>query len=698
MLFYSLSIMKFIPYLIALVLLFGVVCRWRIFQKMHVRPWLSVIPVVSHFIIFRKCWKAWPFVVLLALAAAFGFYVQIIGYIDIDLPIPTFIKANFTVLSIICFMAIAVLMYKHLAFAFGHDIGYVMGLLFLNPVFLGIMAFSKDYFHEDLAKLRGKEFKEYTDHNRSLAARILSAVSAVVIVCAGLGYIGYIMLTEQQPAFLVNKSLSDIYEKTAGKVDGRGDVIYPALEEGVIRDSSARALYFPVKSGVRETTVYMYLIGSDLEDATGSASVNLTQIKDATAAGDKLKFIIEAGGTGRWFTDGFQDRQTGRYMIKDGEVTLLETLPKDTCMSEGETLQDFLLWANENYPSNRKMLFFWDHGGGLGGFGVDDLNPRKDQRMLSISEINTALEASGEKYDLIGFDACLMQTMEVGLTLEPYADFMLASEGSEPPTGLYYTAAFGRLAREPDLSTLQFGAMMCSSFDQSLDLLKGGSQAGATLSMTELRYLPVVTKTFIGYLGGLDRKFKTDKTSFMNMSTARSKAYEFQMEDQIDLIDFIDMSDISDEEKTEMINTVKGAIPVRNAASANHINGLAVYMPYDNLDGYTKAYGTLKKLNMKGETKVYNDFASILGSQKSRKGSKNKGDYKDEEWYVKGFENYDITTYKQDIPLINKGGGVYAIGLTDEEWETITGFERGVKMKVGSRYVDLGSDNLVSTD
>ena len=698
MLFYSLSFVQYIPYLIGFVMLFRIVCRWRIFQKMSIRPWLCIIPVVSDYLTFKKCWRVRPFVVLLILAAVFGLYVQITGYLDINLPIPPLFKKNMMTLCIICLLAIKLLLYKHLAFAFGHDIGYVMGLLFLNPIFLGIMAFSKDSFHEELARMRGKEFKEYTEHNRTLANRILSAVAAVVIVCAGLGYIGYIMFYEQQPAFLVNKNLSETYDKTAGKVSGRGEVIYPALEEGAIRDDGARELFFPDKSNVKETTVYMYLIGSDLENNTGSASINLAQIKDATAAGNHLKFIVEAGGSGRWFTDGFKRGTTGRYMIQDGEVTLLEKLPGSTCMSRQKTLSDFLQWANREYPSDRKMLFFWDHGGGVKGYGVDELNPRVDtQKMLPTDEIVAALKESGERYDLIGFDACLMQTMEVGLGLEPYADFLLASEESEPTSGLYYTAAFSRLAQEPDLSTVKFGAMMCSSFDQSLELLKGVTPAGATLSMTELRYMPAASDAFTQYLNELDSHFRTDKSSFANMSTARSNAYEFMMEDQIDLIDFINQSDISGREKARIINTIKGAITVRSAASANHINGLGVYMPYDNLDGYTFAYDVMEKLGLDAETIVYNDFASIIGSQKVTKNGRLTGQYEREAWYVKGFENYDITAYKQDVPLINRGGK-YAIGLTDEEWETIIGYEQGLRMKVGSRYVDLGSDNVFDWD
>ncbi len=710
MFFYSHAFYNFIPVLVGILILFRIVCRWRIFGKLSIRKWLCLIPVVSDYLVFKKTWKTWPFVVLLILAVAAGLAVQLTAYMNIYLPIPTYVKSRMTVISLVCIILITVLQYKHLAFTFGHDIGYLMGLLFLNPVFLGMLAFSKDTFHADLAAMQRKELKEYTRNNRTLTNRILSTVSALVILFASVGYIGYVMMTEQQPGFMVKHKLNSIYEKTSGKVNGDGKVIYPAAgtegkageftaDSAVTADAKAgaRDLFFPDKSDVSETTVYMYLIGSNLEDATGSASINLAQIKEATAAGSNLKFIIEAGGTGRWFTDGFKDRRTARYKIKDGVVTLLQTLPDNTCMSKEKTLENFLKWANENYPSERRMLWFWDHGGGLSGYGADTLNPREGRKMLSLYEIEEALKEAGGKYDVIGFDACLMQTMEVGLAMEPYADYLLASEESEPHTGMYYTAAFSELVKNPSLDSVEFGAMMCSSYDQSLKILDAAAQAGSTMSMTDLRLMPEAADAFIGYLRGLDRNFKADKSSFANMSTARYKAYEFQQEDQIDLIDFIDQSDITDEERTELLSRITPAIAVRNAATASHINGLAVYMPYDDIDGYTSAYETLTELNMRSERKVYNDFASIICSQKGPDNKEKSYEYEYEPWYMRGFANYDISLYRQNIPL-KKVGHEYAIILTNKEWETITGYEQGLRMKVGHRFVDLGSDNVYDLD
>jgi len=698
MLFSTPDLTLAIPISIGLVYLFIMVCRWFVFKKMNVHPFWSLMPVIREYKIFRKCWKVWPFVVLLAMAFAFAFFVRITGYIDFNLPIPAFIKSNMRVLSMVCLIAIHVLKCKRLAFAFGHDIGYMIGLLFLPPLTWGLLAFSdKNTYKENRVKLEGQELKEYIKSRRTLVNRVLGTVTAMAIIFCAVGYIGHVMMKEQQPAFLIKNKLNEIYDATSGKISGQGEVIYPARDASTDNVNAVRDLYYPDKSNVAETTVYMYIIGSNLEDSTGSASINLAQIRDATAAGSKLKFIVEAGGTNRWFTDGFKRGATARYMIKDGNIEMLEQLPRDTCMSRPDTLKDFLNWANQNYPSDRKMLFFWDHGAGLSGFGLDILNSREDRSILSMDEIAEALEASGSKYDVIAFDACLMQTMEIGLCLQPYADYLLASEESEASSGMYYTAAFSRLAKDPTLETIDFGAMMCSSYDQSLEQIEGSEQPGMTMSMTDLRYMPAVSKTFIGYLHRLDGQFKSDRSSFINMSTARSKSYEFDMEDQIDLIDFITFSDISPAEKNDMISKVNKSIAVRNAGSANHINGLACYMPYDDLASYTNVNATMKKLRMTSETKVYNDFASILGSQRAKKGKSNYVDVTKETWYVKSFENYDASLYLQDVSLTKKGDA-YKINLTDNQWETITGYEQGLKMKVGNKYADLGSDNVFDLD
>ena len=51
--------------------------------------------------------------------------------------------------------------------------------------------------------------------------------------------------------------------------------------------------------------------------------------------------------------------------------------------------------------------------------------------------------ASGRQpgsFDLIGFDACLMATVEVAKVIEPHAKYMIASEEIEPGHGWLWNA------------------------------------------------------------------------------------------------------------------------------------------------------------------------------------------------------------------------------------------------------------------
>ena len=76
---------------------------------------------------------------------------------------------------------------------------------------------------------------------------------------------------------------------------------------------------------------------------------------------------------------------------------------------------------------------------------------------MPTSEIVEAVKYSGVKFDLIGFDTCLMQNFDLAYKLEPYADYFLASEETESGFGWNYTLGFSELAMNPGMSTADFG-------------------------------------------------------------------------------------------------------------------------------------------------------------------------------------------------------------------------------------------------
>ena len=122
-------------------------------------------------------------------------------------------------------------------------------------------------------------------------------------------------------------------------------------------------------------------------------------------------------------------------------------------MTEGETLRAFLDFAGQNAASSTAMIF-WNHGGGTRvGFGCDENDP--DDR-LTFSEIRQALSnsfARDRKLAWIGFDACLMGTLEMAALAQPYAQYLIASEEVEMGCGWDYRF-IGRMAEGLDTPAL----------------------------------------------------------------------------------------------------------------------------------------------------------------------------------------------------------------------------------------------------
>ncbi len=89
-----------------------------------------------------------------------------------------------------------------------------------------------------------------------------------------------------------------------------------------------------------------------------------------------------------------------------------------------------------NYPAEQYDLILWNHGGGaFFGYGFDETT----NDSLTLDELDQAFADSpfhdGNKLEFIGFDACLMANIETAHTLSPYANYMVASQESEPGSG-----------------------------------------------------------------------------------------------------------------------------------------------------------------------------------------------------------------------------------------------------------------------
>ena len=165
-------------------------------------------------------------------------------------------------------------------------------------------------------------------------------------------------------------------------------------------------------------TIFVYLCGSDLESGSGFASQNMQEMIDASANGN-VRFIVQTGGASAW-NNGASPDELDRFEITGGASTLVDSQPQAS-MGDSQTLADFLSWGLAAYPSDHKGLVLWDHGSGsINGVCFDELF---DLNSLSLRAIDTALgsvkDALPNGFDFIGFDACLMGTLETAAMLVP---------------------------------------------------------------------------------------------------------------------------------------------------------------------------------------------------------------------------------------------------------------------------------------
>ncbi len=105
-----------------------VVANWRIFTKAGEAGWKSIIPFYNMYTMFKISWNPVMFWVLLAAMILAAILARIVAPVAV-------------ILYIVCIVISVMQLYKF-AKAFGQGIGFTIGLILLNPIFMLILAFS----------------------------------------------------------------------------------------------------------------------------------------------------------------------------------------------------------------------------------------------------------------------------------------------------------------------------------------------------------------------------------------------------------------------------------------------------------------------------------------------------------------------------------------------------------------------------
>lgn len=412
-------------------------------------------------------------------------------------------------------------------------------------------------------------------------------------------------------------------------------------------------------------TVMLYMCGSDLESELGSATRDLEEILDARLS-DQVNVVIETGGALKWQNDMVSADTNQRFLVQDGELVLLDQALGLKDMADPNTLSDFISYSAKRFPADRYALILWDHGGGaLDGFAVDE---NFDRIPMKIYELSKALDDGGVFFDFIGFDACLMSTIEVGLVLDDYADYMIASEETEPAGGWYYTDWLTKLSRDPSIDTLSLAKKIVDDYVNRSGVESNGM--AAMLAVSDLSKIESVYKAFCLLLD--EASFELMNQNFELISKGRSESKSFG-NTNIDHVDLADLAkEINLEQSDVLVDTINDCVKYKASSNASDdVGGLSVYFPYSELRYFDEMMDVYQELDMdEGYTSFMELFVRIMLD----------GGYVDYEWEV-----FDKGEY-------------YALILSDEDWALVSEIECQVYYDDGEGYLELGSDNLYEFD
>ncbi|MBE2268238.1 MAG: hypothetical protein IAE80_08385, partial [Anaerolinea sp.] len=239
---------------------------------------------------------------------------------------------------------------------------------------------------------------------------------------------------------------------------------------------------------------------------------------------------------------------------------------------------DFIEWSVQNFPAEHYMLVIGSHGGGWRGIGPDD--GQGQQSMLELPEIDAALATARQdlgidKFDIVGFDACLMAVTDVAVMLEAHADYVLFSQEVIPSNGWEYLHSITAMQENPEWDAFQVGAAFVDSY---MDFYGGaGARTKVGLSLVETAGLPDLLSALEEFAATVG----TETAALLSaLGTARNNSQIFgaSLGDRADFYSYVDLRDFMNWFSLQTSITDEAY----NAA-------LAVIAAYDNAVVYSRA-------------------------------------------------------------------------------------------------------------
>ena len=191
----------------------------------------------------------------------------------------------------------------------------------------------------------------------------------------------------------------------------------------------------------------MVLMGADTVEGEipleRHAETDLQEMESVALDSSVLNVVVQldqADGTRRFYIEP-KDKGGRRELAGDDGV------PPDQERGGPEMLENFVQWAKQKYPARHYLLVMWGHAYRL-AFNRDPDDPTG----LAFPELQTVLEHTNDnkKIDIVGFDSCNISLIEGAYQLREVADFLVASQFTDPLPGWPYHVILKRILDDDD--------------------------------------------------------------------------------------------------------------------------------------------------------------------------------------------------------------------------------------------------------
>lgn len=404
-----------------------------------------------------------------------------------------------------------------------------------------------------------------------------------------------------------------------------------------------------------KTTFMVYIVGSNLESNFYAGNINIREMVEGTKGDTDTNIIIQTGAGQHSNTPATDPIYNQPLLVKDwtklqlhkihnGQLTTIEedmgascheyeTVPNCTPMSKGN-ITEFIKKAVAQAPADRYVLVLWDHGGGsIHGYG-------DSQNLSSVIDIQEAIKNSGVHFDIIGYDACLMATLDSAYSLKDYADYYVASEETEDGFGWDYKKIMETVAANKSISSKDLAVRITEVYQERYI-----NDPTHTLSVIDLSKIEAVKTAYENYTNAMNSNISAQGTglnAWVDFNDARKIVdhYAEYADSEYLLVDLKDLVSLSSNVNNDfgLIEAINNAV-ISNKSGRATSYGISIFMPYyydlmlldassrqpEDIVNYEQLYGNIMPYNTSFIKSLYsisengaNEGAITISNQNSQ--------------------------------------------------------------------------------